>query len=214
MAKRSLLIVLWSCTAGPKTSEDSAENSCGDEEEVDGDYIPGWNHCQQAESIEAICTSGSEFSNWWEGPGCPSFTQYATHKLSDGSPWTWAGHCSYDGQFYDVVDVDHNVVDEGEVHRAVFSSAGVLVSYQSFDYHVNDYLAGDGPQACCDGHLVKGVSWGEHVDPDCSNATVYTAADFPGGAETGLTESADTATSLDTADTGNNNADTADTGLR
>lgn len=221
--KAWLTVWLWACTSEPKSSDDSASGGvCRGEEEVDGDYIPGWNHCQQPEPIEEICGNEQVLGNGWVGPGCPTFSQYASLVLRTAGVWGWAGRCSYDGGFYDVVDVDHNVIDEGVVERAIFSSEGSLISFQSYHYHVTDYVLGDGPQDCCEGRLVKGRSWGEQIEPDCSNATIYTAGDFTDAVETGLTETGDTGNpsstyTASTGDTGHaatrESTGTADTAL-
>lgn len=212
-SKASILLLTFlfgACSAGtkavPSSGDTSGQGICAEQINFEGTWFLEWPHCHQSEPLEEMCDTAFIF-DWWNEESCPTFERYATYVLNHSNNYypdaIWVGRCTVGGLPYDMIEVGRTNVDSGSVYRSYFSISGELVSHQNWSW----FMQTSTPD-CCEGHQVEGLSWGERIELDCTNATLYTVEDFPDSADTAT----DTAT--DTGPTDTDTADTADTGAQ
>lgn len=204
-----LIYRLWACTRADKADSSTSDvEVCIDNVVTEGRYTPGWDYCLVPLSIEELCAINTDLEDWWQGDGCPSFSQYATYALNTLEPVLLAvvsvRRCSVDEISYDVIYYSPSVEnDTYEFRWEIFSTSGELVSSQ----YASGYLREDTPY-CCEGYPVERLFSGVLIDPDdCTTTTPYTIDDFPDSADTAT----DTATDTGTADTASTDTATTDT---
>jgi hypothetical protein len=186
--RETRVIFLLSCSKAPEPSvsqevtlptADSAEVCVG--YEVEGSFYPGWEYCHQDQSLRAKC----QRLPGWLGEGCPSFDVSLEHYLSmmrysdEVTVYQCfvSGQLSYDVLFYSPTSLD---VNDGEI--LLFDPAGEMIGY------IDTFFGGGIPDNCCEGHAVKGWSWGERLDIFCDERTTL-PLDPPDTADTADTGS-------------------------